>query len=129
SRTPRAVRSRNANTLGISQIRKECRVFFESCFAHDQNSQLASMVITPHRTFPTRHFLSGRDEIPAVWSMINRMQQQALMAGARREVRFIEQSVCDHEACVSIAVGAMAVSILAQIIPEANQTLRRNHRG
>src|SRR5688572_19500212 len=60
---------------GILTLIKERQVRLSTNFLKQHETQLAQMIVTPHRTFTVRDFLSLRDVIPPIRSMINRMQQ------------------------------------------------------
>ena len=62
---------------------KEGGISLATGFAQQQQGQFAGVVIAPHGTLAVRHLLAGRDIIPAVGMMIDRMQQQALVFGIR----------------------------------------------
>src|ERR1700734_2006934 len=63
------------NTGKLFRAIKKRQVIFAARFAQNQQRQFAQMVIAPHGTLAVRHFLSGRDVIPSVRAMINRVQQ------------------------------------------------------
>src|SRR5262245_47707278 len=75
------------------------------CLSQEQQRQLASMVVSPHRTFAAGNFLARRNVVPAVWPMINRMQNQSLVLRFDREIRLIENCACDRQPRLPVSCG------------------------
>ena len=108
---------------------KEGGIPFAARLAQQQQRQFAGVVIAPHRTLAVRHLLAGRDIIPAVGTMIDRVQQQALVFGIRGEIRLVEQGIRHGQARLAIAVAVLLIASGRKIIPQANQALRRDGGG
>src|SRR3954454_24054502 len=64
------------------------------------------MVVAPHRTFAIRNLLAGRNIIPAIWAVINRMQQKALVPRVGRKIGLIEQAFGNRKCSLLITLRA-----------------------
>src|SRR5689334_1915375 len=84
------------------------------------------MVVTPGRAFTVRDALALGDIVPTVGSMVDRMQQQALVFGICGQVRLVEQSVCDGKPGLAIAGAVTLVAFSQQVVAEAKQSLPCN---
>src|SRR5207248_2117979 len=67
-------------------------------FPPQQQRQFSGVIVPPHGGFPARHFGGFRDVIPAVGTMIDRVEDQSLVPRIGAEIRFVEQGVRDCEA-------------------------------
>src|ERR1700722_4246842 len=59
----------------------------------DQQTKLQEMVVAPHAGFAVGDFRVRGNVVPSVRAMVNAVQQQALVLGIHREIRFLQQFV------------------------------------
>src|SRR5687767_10212753 len=70
--------------------------------AQNHQGQFARVVIAPHRAFAVGNFLAFGDVVPAVWAVINRMQEKPLVLVFNRQIWLIKNRVRNREGCLSI---------------------------
>src|SRR5262245_22230450 len=82
------------------------------------------MIVTPHRTFAIWNFLTALDVIPTVRTMVDGVQEQALVLGRTGKIRFAKQGVQNGQTGRAV----VAARPLPQITSQAKQTLSGDRR-
>jgi hypothetical protein len=95
----------------------------------DLHGELASVVIAPHGGFAAGDFLAGRGEVPAVGTMVDGVEDEAFVVGIGGEIGLGEESFCDGEAGLEVAVAALGIAGALKIEAEAEQTLGADGGG
>src|SRR5687767_9057384 len=88
---------------GSTHTSEESGIDLATRLAEDEQGQFSRVVITPHRTLAVRHFLAGRDEVPTIGAMINRVEDEPLMLRGGAQIGFGEQRVGDLQAGLLVA--------------------------
>src|SRR5437879_2222166 len=91
--------------------------------AQEQQRQFTCVVVAPHGALAVGNPLAGRNVVPTVRPVINRVKQQTLVFGAGREIRFGEERVGDRQATLPITRAVLRVLFGQQIIPQPPETL------
>src|SRR5262245_15046263 len=85
------------------------------------------MVVAPLARFAARNLRARRDVIPIVGTVINRVQQQALMLRVGAQIGFFEQPIQNRQARLEVAL-AVLLALVPQITAKAQKSLGGNRR-
>src|ERR1041385_3890687 len=85
------------------------------------------MIISPHRAFAIGDGLARSDIVPAIRPMVNRVEQEALVPGFRREIWFVENRVRDSQSRLPVARPTRFVAFQSQVVSQAIQPLSGNN--
>ena len=71
--------------------------------AVEHDRQLARVVIAPHRGLAARHLVAGRNVVPAVRAVINRVQNEPFVRRVGGKIRLLEKRLRDRQPRLIIA--------------------------
>jgi hypothetical protein len=71
--------------------------------AREVYAELASVIVAPHARFPARDLCAWWNVIPAVWAVIDGVENQPLVRSVGAEVRLVEEPIGNGETRLKVA--------------------------
>src|SRR5690349_8826764 len=88
----------------VTKSAPECQVRFVLNHTKQIQCEFDGMIVTPHARLTCRNAAALRHGVPAIRTMIDRVQQQSLMIRVRAEVGLGEQSAGYGEAGLPVLI-------------------------